>query len=121
MVRSPEGRSATLERGGGAVCCRGSQRGGLERGGDRSAGSGVASDGPYCGAGCEPREDWAFSGFGKDFGRCRRVGAVEQSFFPFGLEEDGRSRLAVVVEPGKVVGTVGLIAFCVLKAIWSLG
>ena len=32
------------------VCCRGSRRGGLERGGDHSAGSRAASDGPYRGA-----------------------------------------------------------------------
>ena len=70
--------------------------------------------------GRRPSEDWASLGPGKDFGRCRRVGAIEQSFFPFGSEEDCRSRLAVVVEPGKVAGTVDLIALCVLRAIWSL-
>ena len=39
MIRSPEGRLATLERGGDAGHGRGSQRGALERGGDRPAGS----------------------------------------------------------------------------------
>ena len=58
-------------------------------------------------------EDWASLGPGKDFGCCRRVGAIEQSFFPFGSEEDYRSRLAVVVEPSKVVCTMCLIVFCV--------
>ena len=37
MIRSPEGRFATLERGGDAGRGRGSQRGILERGGDRPA------------------------------------------------------------------------------------
>ena len=70
--------------------------------------------------GYRPSEDWASLGPGKDFGRCRRVGAIELSFFPFGSEEDSRSRLVVVVEPGKVAGTVDLIALCVLRTIWSL-
>ena len=39
MIRSPEGRLATLERGGDAGRGRGSWRGALERGGDRAAGS----------------------------------------------------------------------------------
>ena len=39
MVRSPEGRLATLERGGDAGRGRGPRRGALERGGDRPAGS----------------------------------------------------------------------------------
>ena len=38
MIRSPEGRLATLERGGGAGRGRGLRRGALERGGDHSAG-----------------------------------------------------------------------------------
>ena len=38
-IRSLEGRLATLERGGDAGHGRGSQRGALERGGDRPAGS----------------------------------------------------------------------------------
>ena len=48
---SPEGRSTTLERGGVAVRYRGSRRGGLERDGNRSAGSRGVSNGPYCGGG----------------------------------------------------------------------
>ena len=47
MIRSPEGRLATLERGGDAGRGRGSRRGALERGGDRPVGSG-SLDGPYC-------------------------------------------------------------------------
>ena len=39
MIRSPEGRFATLERGGDAGRGRGSQRGVLERGGDCPVGS----------------------------------------------------------------------------------
>ena len=39
MIRFPEGRLATLERGGDAECGRRSQRGALERGGDRPEGS----------------------------------------------------------------------------------
>ena len=39
MIHSPEGRFATLERGGDAGRGRGSQWGALERGGDRPAGS----------------------------------------------------------------------------------
>ena len=35
---------------------------------------------------------------------------VEQSFFPFGSEEDGSPWFAVTIEFDKVVGTVGLIA-----------
>ena len=38
MIRSPEGRLATLERGGGAGRGRGLRRGALERGGDHPAG-----------------------------------------------------------------------------------
>ena len=38
MIRSPEGRLATLERGGGAGRGRGLQRGALELGGDHPAG-----------------------------------------------------------------------------------
>ena len=38
MIRSPEGRLATLERVGDAGRGRGSRRGALERGGDRPAG-----------------------------------------------------------------------------------
>jgi hypothetical protein len=50
-VRSPEGRFATLEQGGEVVCCRGSRRGGLERGGDCPAGPTGGPDGPYHRAG----------------------------------------------------------------------
>ena len=39
MIRSPEGRLATLERGGDAWRPRGSRREALERGGDCPAGS----------------------------------------------------------------------------------
>ena len=39
MIRLPEGRLATLERGGGAGRGRGLRRGALERGGDPPAGS----------------------------------------------------------------------------------
>ena len=39
MIRLPEGRLATLERGGGMGRGRGLQRGALERGGDHPAGS----------------------------------------------------------------------------------
>ena len=39
MIRSPEGRFATLERGGDVGHGRGSQRGALERDGDRPTGS----------------------------------------------------------------------------------
>ena len=39
MIRSPEGRLATLERGGEVGRDRGSQQGALERGGDHPAGS----------------------------------------------------------------------------------
>ena len=35
--------------------------------------------------------------------------AVEDSFFPFGSEEDGLPWFAVTVESNKVVGTVGPI------------
>jgi len=35
--------------------------------------------------------------------------AVEQSFFPFGSEEDGSPCFVVTAEFDKVVGTVGLI------------
>ena len=39
MIRSPEGRLATLERGGDAGHSRGLRWGALERGGDHPAGS----------------------------------------------------------------------------------
>ena len=39
MIRSPEGRLATLERGGGAGRGQGLRRGAIERGGDHPAGS----------------------------------------------------------------------------------
>ena len=48
MIHSPEGRLVTLERGGDVGRGRGSQRGALERGGDRLAGSRGGADGPHC-------------------------------------------------------------------------
>ena len=54
LVRSPEGRSATLERGGDAVRYRGARRGGLERGGDYSVGSRGARMGRSIELGCGP-------------------------------------------------------------------
>ena len=68
LVCSPEGKSATLERGGDAVRCRGSRREGLERNGDRSAGL----RGPWMGhtaeLGRRLSEDWASLGSGEDLG-----------------------------------------------------
>ena len=68
FVRPPEGKSATLERGGDAVRCRGSRRGGLERSGDRSEGL----RGPWMGytaeLGRSMSEDWTSLGSGEDLG-----------------------------------------------------
>ena len=68
LVRSPEGKSATLERGGDAVRCRGSRRGGLERSGDCSAGLGGPRMGRTAELGRRLSENWASLGTGEDLG-----------------------------------------------------
>jgi len=128
-----EGRSATLERGGGVVHNWKPRRGGLERGGDCSTDSrgpgwavpwswavSQACIGPLW----EPGEDPGVVGelemihgirVQSDDGVVIIGGfflsriAVEQSFFPFGSEEDGSPCFVVTAEFDKVVGTVGLI------------
>jgi hypothetical protein len=68
LVRSPEGKSATLERGGDAVRCRGSRRGGLERSGDHSTGLRGPRMGRTVELGRRLSEDWASLGSVEDLG-----------------------------------------------------
>ena len=68
LVRSPEGKSAALKRGGDAVHCRGSRRGGLEQSGDRSAGLRGPRMGRTAELGRRLSEDWASLGSGEDLG-----------------------------------------------------
>ena len=110
LVLSPEGRFATLEQGGEVVCCRGSHRGGLERGGDCPAGPRGGPDGPYHRAGL-----WAECELGL-FGPRRGLWVLlresepsSNHFFSFETEEDCRPWFVAVVGSDKVVGIVGPI------------
>ena len=48
------------------------------------------------------------------------LGPLNNPSFPWDQRKTVGLGFAVVVEPGKVVGTAGLIAFCVLRAVLSL-
>ena len=68
LVRSSEGKSATLERGGDAVRYRGFRRGGLEPSGYCSAGLREPRMGRTAELGRRLSEDWASLGSGEDLG-----------------------------------------------------